>query len=228
MRQGHPERFLAPFRWKWIGAKPKDRLALANAFIAKSIWNFPTTRALLDYLENAPSLRRLCGWETVSEIPSESTFSRAFAAFAAHHLPEQIHAAMIQENCGPKLAGHVSRDATAIPAREKPIRKPAPEPQVPKKRGRPSKDQPAPPKELRRLEIQPQRSLAENLADLPTGCDHGTKRNSQGFKDSWIGYKLHMDVIDGDIPVSAILTSASLHDSQAAIPLAQITHQRIL
>jgi hypothetical protein len=33
-------------------------------------------------------------------------------------------------------------------------------------------------------------------------------------------------VIDGDIPVSAILTSASLHDSQIAIPLAQMSAVR--
>ena len=33
--------------------------------------------------------------------------------------------------------------------------------------------------------------------------------------------------VDGDIPVSAILTSASLHDSQAAIPLAQMSSERV-
>ena len=34
-------------------------------------------------------------------------------------------------------------------------------------------------------------------------------------------------MIDGDIPVSFILTSASLHDSQVAIPLAQLTAARV-
>jgi hypothetical protein len=223
----HPERFMSPFQWDYLGRKPEDRLPIAKAFIAKAVWNFTTTRALLDYLENCPSLRRLCGWDSVGAIPSESTFSRVFAAFAEFRLPEQIHAAMIQENCGPKLVGHISRDATAIPAREKPARKPIAQPQAPAKRGRPAKGQPAQPKELRRLEIQAHRSLAENLTDLPTLCDHGTKRNSQGFKVSWTGYKLHLDVIDGDIPVSAILSSASLHDSQASIPLAQMTAQRV-
>ncbi len=43
----------------------------------------------------------------------------------------------------------------------------------------------------------------------------------------WNGYKLHADVSDGGIPLSAILTSASLHDSQAAIPLAQKSAERI-
>lgn len=226
----HPERFMTPFQWEFIGRKPEDRLPLARAFIAKAVWNFTTTRALLDYLENAPSLRRLCGWETVAAIPSESTFSRAFAAFAHFHLPEKIHAAMITENLGDTLVGHISRDATAIPAREKPATKPVPVVplgRIPKKRGRPAKDQPLEPKPLRRLELQSQRFLAENLADLPTLCDHGCKRNAQGFKDSWIGYKLHLDVMDGDIPISAILTSASLHDSQVAIPLAQMSRQRI-
>ena len=34
------------------------------------------------------------------------------------------------------------------------------------------------------------------------------------------GYKLHIDAADGDIPLGCLLTSASLHDSQAAIPMA--------
>ena len=33
--------------------------------------------------------------------------------------------------------------------------------------------------------------------------------------------------MDGDIPVSSILTSAAIHDSQVAIPLAQMTAQRV-
>ena len=41
------------------------------------------------------------------------------------------------------------------------------------------------------------------------------------------GYKLHLDVADGQIPISAILTSASVHDSQVAIPLMTMTWQRV-
>ena len=82
-------------------------------------------------------------------------------------------------------------------------------------------------KEPKRLDLQPGRSLAENMADLPTRCDVGAKVNAKGYKISWTGYKFHIDSIDGDIPVSAILSSASLHDSQAAIPLAQMTAGRI-
>ena len=44
----------------------------------------------------------------------------------------------------------------------------------------------------------------------------------------WNGYKLHLDTIDGGIPVSAIVTSASVHDSQVAIPLATLTAGNIV
>jgi len=64
-------------------------------------------------------------------------------------------------------------------------------------------------------------TLEELLADLPRECNAGSKKNSKGYVETWVGYKLHLDVADGQIPISCILTSASLHDSQAAIPLAQ-------
>ena len=35
-----------------------------------------------------------------------------------------------------------------------------------------------------------------------------------------------IDVADGQIPISCLLTSASLHDSQAAIPLATLSAER--
>ena len=66
----------------------------------------------------------------------------------------------------------------------------------------------------------------DGLNDLPTACDVGTKKNSKGYKTTWVGYKLHIDVADGQIPISCLLTSASLHDSQAAIPLATLSAER--
>lgn len=66
------------------------------------------------------------------------------------------------------------------------------------------------------------------LAELPTVCDRGTKKNSNGYKYSWNGFKLHLDVDDNGIPISALLTSASMHDSQAAIPLAEISRRRVV
>jgi len=53
------------------------------------------------------------------------------------------------------------------------------------------------------------------------------EKNSKGYKVSWTGYKLHLDVADGGIPISAVLTSASTHDSQVAIPLAKMSSERV-
>ena len=218
---------LEPYRWSGIGCPPKERAWIVRAFIAKAVYQFPTTAALLDALTARPTLRRLCGWERIQDIPSEATFSRAFADFSADELLPKVHAAMIQRHWGSKLVGHISRDATAIEAREKAVAKTPPAPAPPKKRGRPAKGEVRPPAPLTRLEQQPHRSLAENLADLPKQCAVGCKRNSKGHQETWIGYKLHLDTIDGDIPVSAILTSAAIHDSQVAIPLAQMSAQRV-
>lgn len=225
------EKLIGPHKWKNFGRKRKERLSLLKAFIAKAVHNFSTTRALIDYLQNSPTLRRLCGWETVGELPSESTFSRAFAEFSLSELPSEIHQSMVKKHCKPKLVGHVSRDSTPIHGREKPVRKnkkTTNKKKTKKKRGRPRKGEERPPAPLSRLTIQLARTCKENLEDLPTACDVGTKMNSKGYKISWNGFKFHLDCIDGDIPVSAVLTSASLHDSQAAIPLAQITSTRVI
>ena len=81
---------------------------------------------------------------------------------------------------------------------------------------------PSSPTQESRLAVQPSRSADENFRDLPAQCDVGVKRNSKGFKESWRGYKLHVAASDGDIPVAMWLTSASLHDSQAAIPVLRL------
>ena len=216
------ERFLPHFTG--LPGRPReDRAALARAFIAKAVFDLTTTRALLERLAIDRTLRRLCGWNEVREIPSEATFSRAFSAFADSALPSRLHEALIEHALHDHLVGHLSRDSTAIEGREKPTPKP-PQPAKPKrKRGRPRKDEQRPPKEPRRLERQPQMTLAQMIEDLPRVCDVGTKRNAKGHQESWIGYKLHIDAADGGIPVSCILTSASLHDSQVAIPLATMS-----
>ena len=41
------------------------------------------------------------------------------------------------------------------------------------------------------------------------------------------GRELHLDAIDGGIPISCLVTSAWVHDSQAAIPLATPTARRV-
>lgn len=213
-----------------VGRPARHRRAIARAFVTKAVFNLATTRQLLDRLLADDLLRRLCGWESAAELPHESQFSRAFAEFAASQLPQRMHAALIEATQKERLIGHISRDSTAIEVREKPA--PAAveiKPVVTDKRrpGRPKKGEIVPPPEPRRIDRQREMRLEEMLAELPRLCNAGAKRNSKGYTKSWIGYKLHIDAADGQIPISCILTSASLHDSQAAIPLAEMTARRV-
>jgi hypothetical protein len=209
----------------WQGRSPKNRKQIARAFIAKAIYNIDTTRALIDRLRISPSLRRICGWQKACDVPHESSFSRAFKEFSKSGLTQIVQASVIKEYMGDKITGHISRDSTSIDAREKPMKKIKVVKQK-KKRGRPRKDE-VRIKEPTRLERQQSMGINEMLEDLPNACDVGTKMNSKGYKKSWAGYKLHIDAADGHIPISCVLTSASVHDSQVALPLAELTDQQV-
>ena len=65
------------------------------------------------------------------------------------------------------------------------------------------------------------------LEEIPTACDRGSKCNAQGYKVSWNGYKLHLDTACCGVPVAALLSSASMHDSRAAIPLSLMSAARV-
>jgi hypothetical protein len=78
-----------------------------------------------------------------------------------------------------------------------------------------------------RIQRQRHQTPERMLSDLPRQCDIGAKKNSQGHEHYWRGYKLHLDVADGQVPISAVLTSASVHDSQVAIPLMTMTSERV-
>ena len=217
------ERFLASFH-ALPGRPQEDRAALARAFIAKAVFQLPTTRALIERLAVDRPLRRLCGWSRLGQVPSEATLSRAFSTCAESALPSRLHEALIEKTMQGHLVGRVSRDSTAIKGREKPTPKPPPKPK--RGRGRPRRGGQRP-KQHRRLQRQPQMTRPLMLEDLPRVCDVGVKRNAKGYQESWVGCKLHVDAADGVVPLSCILTSASLHDSQAAIPLATLTAARV-
>jgi uncharacterized protein YifE (UPF0438 family) len=219
------DQFVFELEWKRIGRKSQDRLNILKAFVAKAVYNLDTTRSLISYLESAPTLRRLCGWEFKKNIPHESKFSRVFADIANTELCQKIHEKMIISNCSKRVIGHVSRDSTAIEAREKIVHKYVSDTKITRKRGRPKKGD-IRTKEKTVVERQFGQTFEENISELPNHCNKGNKRNSNGYNSSWKGYKLHIDCIDGDIPASVILTSASVHDSQVAIPLTQMSKER--
>jgi hypothetical protein len=189
------------------GRPAKHRRALACSFVAKAVYNMSDTRQLLDRLKNDACLRRICGWESRGEVLHESQFSRAFAEFAASELPQRLHAALIEATHKERIVGHIWRDSTEIEAREKPVRAPvaaAPVKEI-RKRGRPKTgaptdrsssvgwkkgEQPTPP-EPTRPERQSGMTVEQMPDDPPRDCNLGAKKNSKGYKETWVGYKLH-------------------------------------
>src|SRR3954462_5563347 len=107
-------------------------------------------------------------------------------------------------------------------------RRPPDEPPPESQRARPREDEVRDPKPPTRLERQRQQTLEAMLAELPTACGVGAKRNSKGFSETGIGHKLPLDVSAAMVPVAAVLTAASTHDSQAAIPLMRLSQQRVV
>jgi hypothetical protein len=245
---------MAPLR-RWVGGRrahtgrrPCDRQALATAFLAKAVYNLTTTRHLLERLHSDAQLRRLCGWDRADQVPAEATFSRAFAEFAASGLPTQVHEALVRNTQRDRVIAYIARDSTAIEAREhlaeareetrkaKPAAKPSGKGKSPSKRGIGSgkRRKGGPHKRAKarergsRLQRQHHMELDEMLAELSRQCSLGVKTSSKGHQQYWRGYKLHWDVADsGRIPISCLLTGASVHDSQVAIPLMQISAGRV-
>lgn len=222
------EKFVADYRG-FPGRPPKNRCAVARAFVAKAFYNIPDTKSLIDRLKSDKNLRKVCGFETIYSIPSESSFSRTFQAFADSQLPQKAHKAIISSAYKDEIVGHVSKDSTAIEAREKPVRNKNKEDEEENESPLPKKRAPKGCAKKTRIEKQAsgEMTLDEMINDLPVCCNIGRKNSSSGHMYAWIGYKLHLATDDNSVPLAAILSSASLNDTQAAIPLAIITSQRV-
>ncbi|KAB7881975.1 transposase [Poseidonibacter ostreae] len=119
-------------------------------------------------------------------------------------------------------------DATKIPLREKPVKvEKKSKPKV--KRGRPKKGEKREPIKPKILEQQKNMKTTDEMLSLvSTDCAVGIKQNSKGNREVWIGGKLHISAVDGDIPVTAFYSGANVHDSSVALPLINETSKRVM
>lgn len=205
------------------GRPPKNRIAMARSLIAKAVFNIPTTKLLIERLKSDKVFRAICGFENYFQVPAESSFSEAFSLFASLNIPQVAHEGLIKKFYKDELVGHVSKDSTAIKGREKAVKKTK---QIKVKKEKRAAKGCA---ELTRIQKQASgiMTISEMVADLPTDCNVGQKTSSTGHSYAWVGFKLHLSVDDYGVPLAALLSSASLNDTQAAIPLAEITNQRV-
>ncbi|MCO5353506.1 MAG: transposase [Bryobacteraceae bacterium] len=148
-------------------------------------------------------------------------------------MPQQLHAALIASTQkDPPHRTHRSRFHRHREARERVPEALLEQKRQNKKRGK-TKRKKAPCVQSQSAErgtrIQRQRRQKLDTPCAPTCLPNATSapKISRGHDNHWRGYKLHLDVADGQIPISALLTSASVHDSQTAIPLMTMTSQRV-
>jgi hypothetical protein len=206
---------------------PRDRVEIARAFIAKSVYNLQTTRDLIDRLRIDRTLRMLCGWRYKTDIPSEAKFSRVFKELSHFKIAEKTHEKFVKEYLSDELFFYNATDATKISLRQKAVKVEKEKPK-PKKRGRPKKGETREPIKPTILKQQKEmETVEEKLSLVSTDCGVGVKQNSKGNREVWIGAKLHISAVDGDIPITAFYSGANVHDSSVALPLMQETSQRV-
>jgi len=130
-----------------------------------------------------------------------------------------VHQELVKKMYENKIIGHLIKDSFPIEAREKAQKKEG----TPKERKKANKARLA--KERREGNSRKQKQLREPcpnrmIEELPKACDIGSKTSPDGHKQFWRGYKFHLASTDGCIPIACVITSASLNDCEAAIPLA--------
>jgi hypothetical protein len=175
-----PERFIGHLHGR-RGRPQKHRAARARGFLAKAVCKLSETGRLIERLQPDQALRRLCGCSRAGVVPSESSFSRALAEFAAGGLPARLHQALILETQAGRLTFRVtprrSRRASGRPRKTKRRRGPS----ASAAGRRQGEQRPQPPRrEQRRLQRQGAMSLSEMLAELPRACTAGVKQNAKG------------------------------------------------
>ena len=190
-----------------FGRPIKHRHAFVIAFIARTIWNIAKTTDLIAYLKVDRALRVICGFDGRSRsIPSEASFSREFKQLCKLDIPDKIHQSLIKDHCSGELYEHLAFDASSIEVAEKAQ---------------------STAKKERSVKNQQTQTTAAILSDLPVVCNFGIKKNSNGKTYQWKGYKLHSVVNEYNVPIAAVLTSASVHDSLCAIPLIRMAEERV-
>ena len=207
------------------GRPPYDNMPFIRAFYAQCYFAIPSVKLLIKTLKSDPNLRQLCGFK---KVPDNSTFSRRLSTFSCFNILPQTLDKMVEKAYKDLPIIHVCRDSSAIPAREKVVKKTEDKVKKPaKKRGRPPKGSPKPIKEPTELKKQFNKDANTILENLNKECSWGCKKNSEGNIFYWKGYKLHLDVSDIGFPLTSWVSGANVHDSQVAIAFEKLTSKKV-
>jgi len=156
---------------------------MARTFVAKQVYNFQTTSALIARLKIDRTLRVICGWRHCNKIPSESEFSRVFGEFSQQRIATKSHDVFIENYLSETLFFYSSINSTDIELREKPMKRVESKKEIEPKRkqGHPKKAEEIPDKKPSILQQQEKMHEAEEMLSLVgTECNTSIKQNSKG------------------------------------------------
>ncbi|ENQ3081246.1 transposase, partial [Bacillus cereus] len=215
--------------------------AMIYALVARIVERIPTIKDLVKRLRHDFMFHLECGFLFSDRIPSEASFSRFTQKLSESNVLETVQETLllqaIQENF--ITDDVVAIDATHFESRDQATpqeKKPKPEP---KKRGRkPKAEQEAFQKEKEAQENQKntyEKTIKDQLhvslktlrTEIPLRPNWGIKKNSEGKNTFWFGFKAHLAVgSKSQYILQSIMSSASLHDGKAAIPLLKSIQER--
>ena len=208
--------------------------AMIQSLIIRIVERIPTVKDLVKRLVNDPLFRLDCGFLVSDAVPSEASYSRMVDVISQSDVLDKMQDELIQNAFleGFLCDEHLAIDATHFESRDasKPSEKKTTKP--PKKRGRKTKEEQAA-WAVEQAEIEAnlttyEKSLEAQLSipletlwkDTPIDPNWGVKKNSDGKNTFWYGFKGHLAVsTKSQYIVVRLMSSGSLSDSKAAIPL---------
>ena len=204
------------------GRPPYPLMPFLRGQFAKCYFEITSNKQLIARLKADPNLRLLCGF---NKVPGRSTFSRAFISLVNTVSLDDILKKLAIDTFKDKVVYHVSRDSTAIAAREsvkkEEVKEEENSAESPANSPKPRE------KHITKTEAQLTQEPAEALKVINKECAWGSKKNSQGKSSFWKGYKPRLDVSDSGFPLNACVSAANVHDCLLAIPMEKQTEERV-
>lgn len=208
--------------------------AMVYSLIIRIVERIPTIKDLIKRLQHDILFRLDCGFMLSESIPSAASYSRLVNKMSQCDALEEIQTQLLTQAMkeGFITDDTVAIDATHIEARDQAPVKQDKDKQDPKKRGRKSKtereawlkqkQEEEEQKPIFEKEIAAQLEVSFHVLkdQMPLDPQWGVKKNSDGKNTFWFGYKGHLAVgTRSQYILGAMLSSGSLNDGKAAIPL---------
>lgn len=216
--------------------------AMIYALVARIVERIPTIKDLVKRLRHDFMFHLECGFLFSDRIPSEASFSRFTQKLSESNVLETVQETLLLQAIQEDFITDdvVAIDATHFESRDQATSQEKKQKPEPKKRGRkPKAEQEAFQQEKEAQENQKniyEKTIKDQLdvsletlrTKIPLRPNWGIKKNSEGKNTFWFGFKAHLAVgSKSQYILQSLMSSASLHDGKAAIPLLKGIQERL-